>query len=45
MKEVHIFYHLFMINNWDDVLKKTINSLIESELYDYFTSINIGCVF
>lgn len=38
------FYHITLINNWEQIFKSTLDTLIESNLYDALESINVGIV-
>lgn len=43
-KKIQIFYHIFLLNNWDDIVKEQIKSLSDSGLLEVST-LNVGVLF
>ena len=43
-KKIQIFYHIFLITNWYDIVKEQIDSLSNSKLLEIST-LNVGVLF
>ena len=43
-KKIQIFYHIFLINNWYDIVTEQIDSLINSKLLEVST-LNVGVLY
>lgn len=40
---VKVYYHISMMNNWEEIVKEQISLLVSSGLYDECESVSVGC--
>ena len=43
-KKIQIFYHIFLVNNWYDIVKEQIESLTKSGILEVST-LNVGALY